>query len=75
MMFYHVDTQSLFSKLREIEVLYPAADILCCTETWLDNIFSNDCIKLPHKTIFRYDRNKNSTSLNVRPTAGGGGCT
>ena len=71
MRYFHVNTRSLFGKLRQLELLYAKADILCCTETWLDNRFTNDCVRLPDKTIFRCDRLKNITSLNARPTAGG----
>ena len=71
MSFYHVNTRSLYSKLQQLEILYNEADILCCTETWLDNRFSNDCIYLNNKKVFRYDRKSNVRSLNARPTAGG----
>ena len=71
MHFFHVNTRSLFSKLNQIENLYGEADILCCTETWLDNRFSNDSVKISQKSIFSCDRLNNITSFNARPTAGG----
>ena len=69
--FYHVNTRSLFSKLTQLEILYSDVDVLCCTETWLDNRFSNDLISLPGKMVFRCDRRNNVFDPNARPTAGG----
>ena len=56
MSIYHVNTRSLFSKLSQMEIIFSEADVLCCTETWLDNRFSNDLVSLPGKSIFRCDR-------------------
>ena len=55
MTFYHVNTRSIISKLRQLEVLFDDVDILCCTETWLDNRFTDGILKLPGKSIFRCD--------------------
>ena len=71
MSYYHVNTRSLFSKLRQLEILYPDTDVLCCTETWLDNRFSDVMVGLSGKKIFRCDRKNNVSNYNARPTAGG----
>ena len=71
MLFYHVNTRSLFSKLTQMDVLYTEVDVLCCSETWLDNRFTNNLVNLPGKTVFRCDRKNNISNLNARPTAGG----
>ena len=69
--FYHVNTRSLFGKLRQIEMLYSEIDVLCCTETWLDNRYSNNMVTLPRKTIYRTDRKSNISNYKARPTVGG----
>ena len=56
MQFYHVNVRSLFSKLNQLEVLFHDVDILCCTETWLDNRFNDEMLKLANMKIFRMDR-------------------
>ena len=71
MSIYHVNTRSLFSKLSQMEILFSEADVLCCTETWLDNRFSNDLVSLPGKSIFRCDRRINVLNPFDRHTAGG----
>ena len=71
MLFYHVNTCSLFSKLTQLDLLYNDADVLCCSETWLDNRFLDTLVDLPGKKIFRLDRRNNISNINVRPTAGG----
>ena len=71
MLFYHVNTRSLFGKLRQIEILYPNIDVLCVTETWLDNRFSNNMVCLPGKTVYRCDRKVNILDYKAKPTAGG----
>ena len=45
--------------------------MLCCSETWLDNRYTDDLVSLPNKTIFRMDRRTDVSSYNARPTAGG----
>ena len=71
MKFCHVNTRSLYSKLNELELFFDDTDVLCCSETWLDNRFSNDMIGLSNKSVFRCDRRKDVLSYNSRPTAGG----
>ena len=71
MKFIHVNTRSLLSKLNQMDLLYNDIDIICCSETWLDNRIGNGLVTLNGKTIFRCDRRSNLTSYNSRPTAGG----
>ena len=71
MTFYHVNTRSIFSKLEQIGVLYEDVDVLCCTETWLDNHFNNSIINLPGKCVLRADRRDNVSDYRDRSTAGG----
>ena len=71
MKYVHVNTRSIFNKLSQIELLYSDVDVLCCTETWLDNSFSDNMVSLPGKCIFRCDRKNNVIGYNDRPTAGG----
>ena len=67
----HVNTRSLYSKLNQISILYDEVDILCCSETWMDNRFSDEMVSLNGKTIFRCDRCSNVSSYIDRPTTGG----
>ena len=71
MLFYHVNTRSLFSKLTQLDLLYNDSDVLCCSETWLDNRFPDALVDLPGKKLFRLDRRNNISNSNARPTAGG----
>ena len=71
MTFYHVNTRSIFNKLNQMDILFNDVDVLCCTETWLDNRFSNEMVSLPRKTVFRMDRRNDVIPYNNRPTAGG----
>ena len=34
---YHVNTKSIYNKISQLQTLYKDVDILCYTETWLDN--------------------------------------
>ena len=67
----HVNTRSLYRKINQLSILFDDFDLLCCTETWLDNRFSDSMVNLPGKTIFRCDRRNNVNYYDSRPTAGG----
>lgn len=56
--FVHLNTQSLFPKIGEIQVLADDVkpDILCLSETWLSDKIPDGLIYLPNYTIFRADR-------------------
>ena len=41
----HINTRSLYSKVSELELLFKDTDVLCCSEMWLDNRFSNNMIR------------------------------
>ena len=68
---YHVNTRSIYNKIAKIQTLYSDVDILCCTETWLDNRVSDKLVELKDKTIFRIDRFSNV--LDFRKNVYGGG--
>ena len=47
--FIHINVRSIFRKLKQIEILYGLCDFLFCTETWLDNRFSDSMVKIKGK--------------------------
>ena len=54
--FVHINARSIFRKILQIEYLYSQYDFLFCTETWLDNRYSNTMINITDMRIFRCDR-------------------
>lgn len=54
----HMNCQSLFPKLGELELLMHdiQPDILCLTETWLNDSIPDDLLNFQNYTIFRLDR-------------------
>ena len=52
MKFYHVNLRSLFGKLNQLDLLYSEVDVICCSETWLDNRFTDNLVNLPGKSIY-----------------------
>ena len=68
---YHVNTCSILNKISLIQTLYDDVDILCCSETWLDNRVSDNLIKMPGKNIFRSDRHNTVTDYSKRVFGGG----
>ena len=70
---FHVNTRSIMNKISKIQTLYANVDILCCTETWLDNRASDNLVKLQDKTIFRCDRYDTITDFR-KNVFGGGVC-
>ena len=71
--FIHINVRSIFRKLKQIEILYGLCDFLFCTETWLDNRFSDSMVKIKDMKVFRCDRESNGITYNIR-TIGGGVC-
>ena len=70
---YHVNTRSIYNKITLLQTMYADVDILCCSETWLDNRVSDRLVYLNDKTIFRCDRHDNVNDYNKK-VAGGGVC-
>ena len=62
----HVNMRSLIPGDRSIKIdeLYSTLcmenkfDLICVTETWLDNSITDECIAIPDYQIFRKDRNR-----------------
>ena len=54
--FAHLNCRSILKELPEINIFFNDMDFLMCSETWLDERYSNDMIKLNGKTCFRLDR-------------------
>ena len=70
---YHVNTRSILNKIAMLQSLYTDVDILCCSETWLDNRVPNNLIKLNNKIVFRCDRHNNVDNY-TKKIFGGGVC-
>ena len=70
---FHINTRSIFNKISLIQNLYRDVDILCCTETWLDNRINDKLVELNDKIIFRCDRHTNISDFR-KNTFGGGVC-
>ena len=68
---YHVNTRSIYNKVPLLQTLYNNVDILCCTETWLDNRVIDRLVKIPDKLIFRTDRYNNITDYSKKVSGGG----
>ena len=52
----HVNCRSLYRKLDQLTHFFDECDILCCTETWLNNNFTDGMVEIPGKNVFRMDR-------------------
>ena len=68
---YHVNTRSLMKKVSQLEILYPHADFLCCSETWLDNRVSNSLINISNMTCIRKDRKSDVKDYKIHIFGGG----
>ena len=69
--FVHVNVRSLYKKLPEIAYLYKDIDFILCSETWLDERYTNNMIDIPGYVILRIDRCEAAPTLQV-PARGGG---
>ena len=61
----HVNTRSIFKKLALLNTLYNRMDVVCCTETWLDDRLPDSLIRLDNMKIYRCDRKKGINDYNV----------
>ena len=52
--FIHMNARSLYGKLDEIELLYSNFDFICCSETWLDDRYSDVLISINGMTRSPY---------------------
>ena len=51
-----VNIRSLLSSLNELFVRFKDFDIICCCETWLNNAFTDQMIRIEGFELFRLDR-------------------
>ena len=71
--FIHMNTRSLYRKIDEIELLYSNFDFICCSETWLDDRYSDSIVSINGMKIFRLDR-PTAKRGHYRFNNGGGVC-
>ena len=68
-----LNVHSLYSSLNELTARFKDFDIICCCETWLNNTFSDQIIKIEGFEIFRLDReNGNILNKGQKLKRGGG---
>ena len=68
---YHVNTRSIYNKITLLQSLYSDIDILCCSETWLDNRITDRLVNINNKKIYRCDRHDKINDYNKRVSGGG----
>ena len=72
--FVHLNVRSLYKKIPEITYLYKDFDFILCSETWLDNRYTDSMIEIPEFVPFRLDRcNADPILLNEGLVPGRGG--
>ena len=71
--FINMNTRSLYRRIDEIRLLYSDFDSICCSETWLDDRYSNMLVHIDHMKIFRLDCTTNARGQ-YRYNSGGGVC-
>ena len=69
--FIHVNTRSIIKKVEFIKSLYENVDIICCSETWLDNRICDSLVKIDGMNIFRCDRKNDIVDYNIHVHGGG----
>ena len=67
----HVNTRSISKKIELLNQLYNESDILCCSETWLDNRVPDSLVNIDGMKIFRNDRIVDIIDYNVHIIGGG----
>ena len=71
--FAHMNTRSIFRKIDEIRLLYSEFDFICCSETWLDDRYADEMLRIDGMKLHRLDRPGN-TRGRYRFNSGGGVC-
>ena len=69
--FVHINVRSLFRKVKQLELLYYDMDFLYCSETWLDNRYNDNMVKITDMKMFRCDRQNNINSYSIKNIGGG----
>ena len=54
--FVHLNCRSLFRKIDQIAALYNNFDMICCTETWLNDSHTVSMLAIPNMTLYRLNR-------------------
>ena len=67
----HLNCRSLYSKLNQIGLLFGHVDILCLTETWLHEVYSDALLNIAGMKLFRWDRS-NGINNGVTKSRGDG---
>ena len=58
----HQDFIYNYSKLNQISLLFDHVDILCLTETWLHDAFTDSILEITGMKLFRWDRSNGSNN-------------
>ena len=51
-----LNCRSLYRKIDQIATLYNTFDVICCTETWLNDSHTVSMLSIPNMVLFRKDR-------------------
>ena len=70
----HLNCRSLFSKLNQIGLLFGHVDILCLTETWLYEAYSDVVLSISGMKLFRWDCSKGINNGVTKSRGGGLAC-
>ena len=70
----HVNCRSLYGKLNQIESQYACADVLCLTETWLNDQYDDNLLCISNRKLFRWDRINGLANGVTKYRGGGVGC-
>ena len=69
--FVHINTRSIFRKIHQIESLYKDFDFILCSETWLDNRYTDNMVNIVNMRIFRCDRVSDLNDYTIRNIGAG----
>ena len=69
--FINVNTRSISKKVDLLKKLYQNYDVICCTETWLDNRIPDSIVNIDGMSLYRRDRRNNIHDYNIHIIGGG----
>ena len=67
----HVNVRSIFRKVTQLEIFISNVDFLFCSETWLDNRYTDNMVQIHNMSIFRCDRTNKIDSYDIKNVGGG----
>ena len=67
----HLNCRSIYNKITQLSLLTENIDLLCLTETWLHDMYTDVMVTIPGKKCFRWDRS-NGHCNGVDKVRGGG---